>query len=676
MFKRLNKFIPFVVFLLGMAVTLVATLTITRLGIMEEKALFEGLVQKTEEAFQDRFETYVTLLRSSSGLFAASDVVTKNEFKTFVDVYDLHNKYPGVQGIGFAKRVLPDNKDGSMRTAIIYLEPLDVRNQAAMGFDMYSEPVRRAAMDKAWMTGQPAATGKVTLKQEIGDEKQAGFLLYLAVYQKNMPLNTQEQRRKALVGFVYSPYRVEDLFNNIFEVGHHTGVGMRVYDGESQSENNLIYTSGDFVDEPLFEEPHVFDLFGERWLIDYHANGDLPPSFERRLTPLVLGIGVILSLVLFVITKLQNDARSRIESVASNLRVSKEVLRQSQERYRLVVDNASDLINILDLEGNYLYASPSYQETLGYKPEVLVGKSIFENVHPEDVGIVKRQLVQATKGKPIRAVYRIAHRNGHYLIIEGLRKVIKDMANKPFLIITVARDVTLRVELEKRKDDFISMASHELKTPLTSLKIYTELLFRRISKRQQAEAEAEEQTYLVKMNKQINKMVGMINDLLDVSRIESGKIVMNITEVEVEKVVRETCEDIARSVKHKLIVEGHISSKAYGDKERLGQVVGNLLNNAIKFSPEADRVLVKLKEENRKILVAVQDFGVGIKKEDQKRIFEKFYQTEGAKVGSASGLGLGLYITSEIIRRHKGKIWVESEVGKGSTFYFSLPVAK
>jgi signal transduction histidine kinase len=230
-----------------------------------------------------------------------------------------------------------------------------------------------------------------------------------------------------------------------------------------------------------------------------------------------------------------------------------------------------------------------------------------------------------------------------------------------------------RRELALRKDEFISMAGHELRTPLTSLQGYTELLHRKFA--QQGNQEA--QSYLAKMAMQINRLSRLIDDLLDISKIQAGKITFAEEAVDVDALVNEVVENLQQTAsQHQISIEGRAQREIVGDRERLGQVVINLITNAIKYSPGAERITVHLACTPDTLTVSVQDFGIGIPKAQQEKVFERFYRVYSDQTRTSSGLGIGLYIAHQIIEQHNGKMWVESVEGQGSTFSFSLPAVR
>jgi signal transduction histidine kinase len=231
-------------------------------------------------------------------------------------------------------------------------------------------------------------------------------------------------------------------------------------------------------------------------------------------------------------------------------------------------------------------------------------------------------------------------------------------------------DITEREKLLEQKDDFIGIATHELKTPVTSIKAYTQILKSRFEK----EGDQKSADLLTKMDAQLDKLITLISDLLDVTKIEGGKLNFNLDSFDFNELTKELVEELQRTTtKHTIIIEGKIKKKVYADRERTGQVLTNFITNAIKYSPHSKKIVVHLGEDKDNVSLCVQDFGVGIPKDKQEKVFERFYRVSGPREDTFPGLGLGLFISSEIIKRQGGRIWVESTKGTGSTFCFSLP---
>jgi signal transduction histidine kinase len=240
-----------------------------------------------------------------------------------------------------------------------------------------------------------------------------------------------------------------------------------------------------------------------------------------------------------------------------------------------------------------------------------------------------------------------------------------------FTSMVLAIVVEQQKRLERRKDEFISMASHELKTPVTSLKIYAQLLQRQFRK------EKIKNEIMPKMERQVDKLTKLIADLLDLSKIQVGKLEFRRNAFALDELIAETVEVLQNMTeKHTIVVEGQTRRKVFADRDRIGQVLSNLITNAIKYSPRANKIIISSKVRYGYVIVSIRDFGIGIGSKDQKRLFERFYRVEGASEKTYPGFGIGLYIANEIVRSHGGYLSVESRKGKGSVFSFRLPLAK
>jgi signal transduction histidine kinase len=227
-----------------------------------------------------------------------------------------------------------------------------------------------------------------------------------------------------------------------------------------------------------------------------------------------------------------------------------------------------------------------------------------------------------------------------------------------------------RRALEQRKDAFICMASHELRTPLTGLKGYAQLLHRQLADIERPRA----LRALARVDTQIVRIERLIEDLLDLSKMQAGKLTFTDECVDVEAWGSEVIEQFQQTTSHHQIrINGRVSGTLICDRERLSQVLNNLLTNAVKYSPQAEQIIVHFTSTVQVLTVSVQDFGIGIPKTEQERVFEQFYRVAGQRGRTAPGLGIGLSIAREIIEHYGGRLWVESVEGQGSTFSFSLP---
>lgn len=351
-----------------------------------------------------------------------------------------------------------------------------------------------------------------------------------------------------------------------------------------------------------------------------------------------------------------------------------ERLKGNEERLHLLLRNASDIITVFDEKGLIKYESPAIEPALGYKPEERVGKNIHSDtiVHPEDrdkkINLLQKAIESPTEN--ISGEFRLRHKNGSYHTIDAIFNNMLDNTKINGIIATY-RDITARKLLEHHKDEFIGIASHELKTPVTSLKAYLQILEESILKTNDLQSI----DLLFKINKQVDRLATLIKDLLDFTRIEAGKLKFREEQYELNELVLEIVGEVQlTSRQHK--IHTHLSHPVLmeGDRYRTGQAITNLLNNAIKYSPQADSVVVRSKVDKQSITISIQDFGIGIEPKFQDKVFDRFFRINETQYHHSPGLGLGLYIAAEFVKRQGGQIWVTSETEKGSVFYFKLPV--
>ncbi|GHO61138.1 histidine kinase [Ktedonobacter sp. SOSP1-52] len=347
-----------------------------------------------------------------------------------------------------------------------------------------------------------------------------------------------------------------------------------------------------------------------------------------------------------------------------------EALRQSQEQANVLMN--SNIIGIFVGEREQIVdANDTFLRMTGYTREDLrAGRMNWLHMTPPDYlarSLEARQELDAQQSiTPYEKEY-----------------VCKDGSRLPVLVgavllehhssqaITFVLDNSARKELEQRKDDFISMASHELRNPLTALKLHTTLLYRQLAK-QGLQASA-----LSSMETQINKLTRLVEELLDVSKIQAGRLEYVQETVDLDALLREIVDTMQQTnPSHTILMRGVVQTNLMADRDRLGQVFTNLLSNAIKYSPGAETVEMDLSASAEAVTIRVQDHGLGIPREQRDKIFERFYRAAGPRQRAIPGLGMGLYIVAEIVKHHGGTITVESEVGKGSTFTVTLPMRR
>ncbi len=364
--------------------------------------------------------------------------------------------------------------------------------------------------------------------------------------------------------------------------------------------------------------------------------------------------------------QLQHDITERMRLL--------KIIHEKEEMLRLIIDNAVGYaMFMLDKRGNIESWNTGAERLIGYTGREVIGK-YFSMFYARD-DVTKRKpwklLAKVVKKGLFEEEFLQVKKNGtnFWAHITLSAVMSKRGALKGFVQIT--RNISAERELDRQKDAFIGIASHELKTPITTLSAYTQILEKRLKD------DKKNSYFLSNIKAQTDRLVSLIDDLLNVSRIDSGKLDLNLKKFDLNTLIKKVVVDFQYTTDtHIITEEGILENKVIGDEVLLEQVIINLLTNAIKYSPIANKVTIHLSANHNQAIVAVQDFGIGISKKDISKVFERFYRIRDKEKGRVLGFGLGLYISSEIIKKHRGKIWVESEKGKGSIFYFSLPLGK
>jgi signal transduction histidine kinase len=482
-----------------------------------------------------------------------------------------------VQGLGFAARVRDADRPtaeatwrargappgfaihpagkGADAVSVTYLEPMDARNRAAIGFDMATEPVRRAAMEQARDTGAPALSARVTLVQETAGPVQPGFLLYVPVYEGVDVPASVTARRARLVGYVYAPFRATDLFRGVFGDGDRPKLDMAVYDGPVADPAHLLY-QGEPTQRapyrPRFESATPLTIAGHPWTFEAKAPPEFAFDAPVRLPLYLLLAGLLLSLLLFTNAWVLATGRRRALALA-----------------------------------------------------------------------------------------------------EGMTSELR--------------------QADRAKDEFLSVISHELRTPLNFIMGFGSILEDEIA----GPLNGSQREYVGKIMNGADRMLVLVNDLLDFAKLQAGKFTLTPTRTPYAAIVDEaiaTIRPLAAQKRLALDAQVAVPEPVCLDGKRVGQVLSNLLSNAIKFTPDGGSVRVKAFVKDGAVVTEVTDTGIGIAPEDVSKLFTRFKQLDMSATRQAGGTGLGLSIAKALVEAHGGAIAVRSAPQVGSTFSFTLPL--
>ncbi|RYE28380.1 MAG: PAS domain S-box protein, partial [Sphingobacteriales bacterium] len=313
------------------------------------------------------------------------------------------------------------------------------------------------------------------------------------------------------------------------------------------------------------------------------------------------------------------------------------------------------------------YVNQVVSNDFGKEGEQIVGEGWQAFIHPDDLTNCLNAWKEALQnGKEYLCEFRLLFKNGNYVWhLARALPLVQDGEIKMWL--GTNTDIDLQKTNEQRKDEFISIASHELKTPLTSIKAFNQLMSK-------VDDPSTVKKFVSRSADSIERLEKLISDLLDVTKINAGKMSYNLASFDFNQMIHESIEAVQyTTTTHKIVLETEVDIFYTGDRFRLEQVMNNFLSNAIKYSPDADTILVNVLKKDNDLVVSVKDFGIGIAADKLDKIFDRYYRIDNMDM-RFEGLGLGLFISSEILKRHNGSFWIESVHGEGATFSFRLPL--
>lgn len=403
LFDRRNRS-AWAVLLVYLLLALVAWYGLRMQAVKNAERQFEMHVHDVTDSIEERLRQHEQILLGGEGLFVASESVDRAAWRTYIERLHLKENYPGIQGVGFIKIIKPADLQAhiaairaegfpgytvhppgerSLYAPVIYLEPFSGRNLAAFGYDMMSETTRAEAMRMAAESGKTTISGKVKLLQETHGKEQAGFLMYLPVYRKHQSPATLEEGWKVLQGFVYSPFRIDDLMAGI--LGDRAPMlDFVIFDGEGETDGARMFDSaGDPVDgkrvaPPMMSSVRTIEAYGHTWTVRLDSRPEFEAGFQSPLNTVILALGGGISVLLFLLVSFLIFRRERAEEMAQRMTediwASEEKFRESEARIHAIVDGADHLIITTDTEGVIQLFNHAAERYLGYRAEEVIGK--------------------------------------------------------------------------------------------------------------------------------------------------------------------------------------------------------------------------------------------------------------------------------------------------------------
>ena len=466
-FRRTGAVLPWLILAVSLTLTFLVWRNNQHAVENETQSRFTHRAEQVETAIRTRMLAYQQVLQGGAGLIAVSRQVGRNEWRAYVESLYLPIQYPGILGMGYARHIPAAQREAHVKeiraegfpnyrlwpdgvrdeySAIVYLEPFDARNQRAFGYDMASEPTRRAAMERARDSGLPSLTGKVLLVQEDGAEKQDAVLLYVPTYRPDAVLNSRDQRHNALTGWVYAPFRMKDLLRGILGNDAPGDVDLEIFDGEEIDKAAELYDSDD--SERIFRQNEYMpfaswhgNLFfgGRTWTLVMHSLPEFEAEFQSHQPNLILAAGVLFSLLLFIFTRNLATQRERAELLVQDKTAA---LAESEHRYRQMFETNQAVKLIIDPEdGKIVQANPAAATYYGYTPDQLASMKIGDiNILPPQVLNAQIEDAHAARRLSFNFKHRLA--SGEIRDVEVFSGPVRE--GERTLLYSVIHDVTER----------------------------------------------------------------------------------------------------------------------------------------------------------------------------------------------------------------------------------------
>ena len=665
------------------------------------------------DAFEQSIELNLAAIRVTKAFFESQDYVSRDNFQKFVTPIIKQN--PAIRALEWIPKVsladresyehkartegFPDfhftelSEDHEMIRAdersvyypVYYVEPY-IGNKAMLGFDLGSNPARLAALELTRDTGELISSGSITLVQT----GQPGILIFNPVYKGNTTLYDTKKRNQNLRGYTLGVIQVNEMINRVYsnntQILETAGIDFYIYDETMTDDTALVYIYNSRARKagpaPTLSKTEAVSglnhtktvtVGGRRWLIvGRPVNETIYTKFQwQAWTALLTGFAMTVFLCMMLVMNI--NRRKEVEILVA---FRTRELNDSKNRISAIVENTSDCIITIDAKGTIETVNLATEDMFGYISRELVGHNINMLLPPaereeHDKYLASSELHTSRIINQARDLEG-CRKNGSLFPLELNVSFMEHQGERKY--IGIIRDITIRKQAENMKSEFVATVSHELRTPLTSIKGSLGLI------RGGTAGELPQ-----KMNDMLNiaynnsdRLVRLINDILDIEKIEAGKMEYSLKPINMDDLLKQTIKNTesyaevhnARFVLTQSPADIHVM----GDSDRLMQVLTNLLSNAAKFSPDGTEVKLSMERLEDIVRIKISDQGYGIPDAFKSKIFGKFSQADTSDTRQKGGTGLGLNISKAIVEHHGGKIGFETELGKGTTFYFNLPI--
>ena len=730
------------VLLLGLLLSGYVSSIVKSLTDTDIQRQFTLTVNEAALKLETRLQVHQQLLRGAAALFEVAPALNRQSWRAYAQRMQLDKQLNGIQGIGFSQwipkvelprhtakiqqegfadyRVRPAGERDAY-SSIVYLEPFAELNLRAFGYDMFSEPIRRTAMEQARDQDAAAFTGKVTLVQENGQNIQAGTLMYMPVYRKHAVITTVEERRAALAGWVYSPFRMRDFFQSVLpNLKTSTGIvtHLKVYDGQDIDATQLLYDSvpdepGDAEATQVWRTQKPFAFNGHLWTLAFelHGIGIGVAQTNYNSVWITFAAGTLVSVLFFMLAlsyfNSQRRARKVVDGLSLALRQREDTERSLNNWMRLqseALQVSANAIIITGVDRCILWANPAFCRLTGYSIAETIGKNPSELLNSsQQSNPFYEQMWQKLKGgQSWQGELVNRHKNGSLYTNEMTITPVQDAQGEITHYIAINQDISERKQLDQllhhktqelersksaadlanhAKSEFLANMSHEIRTPMNGVIGMVDIM-------QQTALQPNQARMLDTIQKSALSLLAILNDILDYSKIEAGKLTLESIPIHLREIVEEAAQITssnpnAKTVALSVQVSPALPTWVMCDPTRLRQVLLNLLGNAVKFTNNSATRAAQVRINVQPCLLAqgqggvrlsVIDNGIGMSPQVLSKLFQPFSQADASISRKFGGTGLGLSICQGLVKMMGGRMSVRSLLNEGSEFTFELPL--
>ncbi len=671
---------------------------------------FHAKVGKLASLVQLRLTSYAVTQRGGASLFAALDFPTTQQWHSYTEGLQLSEQFPALLGLGFAAYAdqsqlmrlqlriresgggLLDVRPRGVRQQygpILYLEPRTPANRSAIGYDMYSDPVRREAMQSAMVSGKVQLSPPVTLVQDSGAQG-LGMLMYTPVYRGALTPTTPAQRRDAIVGWVYSPFYIAQMLKSAIAPAKQSE-RMRVVDSTDPAQV-VLFADPDIGPRNTFTHSLALNMYGRRWRLDFFSGPQNVAAPQLASLNKMLAAGGLVALLLFGLIWTLASIQGRAERLAREMTES---FRRSEQRFRNAMQYSAIGKALVDTAGNIVEANPALEEILGRSQSVMQGRPFAMLINPDEDPMRTAQMdaVLDEEGQVVRTTRTVRRLDGEMRHVQLTIAPVPGDRDRDIARLVQVDDITERVRAEaavkllnrtlesrvaartrelseanRELESFAYSVSHDLRAPLRAIDGFSRILVERYGDT----LDENGRDYLGRVRKATARMAELIDALLTLSRISRSGLQM--AELNLSELAGEVAASLADADPERRVdVRIQPGMRAHGDRALLLTLFDNLMGNAWKFTRDTPDAWIEVGREidaDGTSLWFVRDNGAGFDAVYSNKLFRPFQRLHSQD--TFPGHGIGLASVKRIIERHGGEISAEGAFGKGATFRFTL----